>query len=51
MNKILSKKPIHTTCNCGKSITMNWNGSYHNANCKCGANIRQKEGKMIIEKL
>lgn len=43
------KKPIHTTCNCGNSVTMIYNGSWHSANCSCGRNVRQKDGKLIIE--
>jgi len=42
-------RPISTTCNCGKSVTMEWNGIYHSKNCKCGRNIRCKGGTLIIE--
>ncbi len=43
-------RPIYTTCNCGKGVTMTYNGNWHSANCSCGRNIRLKGGTMIIEK-
>ncbi len=42
-------KPIITTCNCGKSVTMKYNGNWYSENCVCGRNVRQKGGTLIIE--
>lgn len=42
-------KPIHTTCNCNRAVIMKWNGSWHSADCKCGANVRAKGGTLIID--
>jgi hypothetical protein len=45
----MNKLPIYTTCNCGKGVTMIFNGHYHSANCSCGRNIRKLIGTLIIE--
>lgn len=49
MAKCRGIKPIYTTCNCGKSVKMIYNGSWYSADCICGRNIRQKDANLIIE--
>jgi hypothetical protein len=44
-----TKNPITTNCNCGKLVTMIWNGNWHSVDCNCGRNIRQKGATLIIE--